>query len=179
MTNRFVLITGCPGGGKSTLLSELASRGFAVCDEPGRQIVRAEQASGDDALPWLNPAKFAERAARLSIVNLACAAKRGGLTFFDRGLIDAVCAMERMGHAVPPDIADAFARLRYAPVVFLAPPWPEIFVTDAERKHGFDDSLAEYAHLARRLPELGYEAVLLPKLSVKARAGFVLSRVSQ
>jgi hypothetical protein len=34
--NRFVVISGCSGGGKSTLLAELARRGQAVVEEPGR-----------------------------------------------------------------------------------------------------------------------------------------------
>lgn len=173
----FILITGCSGGGKSALLAELARRGFAVCEEPGRAIVREQLACGGDALPWKDAAKFAERAARVSIENLAHAAGRDGIAFFDRGLIDAVCALERMNAAVPSDIAEAFLRSRYNRTVFLAPPWPEIFATDAERKHGFEESLVEYTHLEKRLPELGYETVMLPKTSVTERADFVLQRV--
>ncbi|MPT22826.1 MAG: ATPase, partial [Starkeya sp.] len=40
--DRFVVISGCSGGGKSTLLTELARRGFAVVEEPGRRIVAEE-----------------------------------------------------------------------------------------------------------------------------------------
>jgi len=38
----FVIISGCSGGGKSTLLAELGRRGYAVVEEPGRRIVRQE-----------------------------------------------------------------------------------------------------------------------------------------
>ena len=175
---RFVLITGCSGGGKSTLLKELARRGLAACEEPGRAIVKEETASGGEALPWTNPAKFAERAARLSLANMARAAQHQGITIFDRGLIDAVCAMERMNVSVPRDIADAFERCRYNRTVFLAPPWEEIFAGDSERKHGFVEAVAEYDHLAKRLPELRYDAVLLPRASVEGRADFVLKALS-
>ena len=34
-----VVISGCSGGGKSTLLAELARRGYAVVEEPGRRII--------------------------------------------------------------------------------------------------------------------------------------------
>lgn len=40
--NRFVVISGCSSGGKSTLLAELGRRGYAVVDEPGRRIVKDE-----------------------------------------------------------------------------------------------------------------------------------------
>jgi predicted ATPase len=43
--DRFVAISGCSGGGKSTLLFELKRRGYAVVEEPGRRII-AEELSG-------------------------------------------------------------------------------------------------------------------------------------
>ena len=42
--DRFVIISGCSGGGKSTLLAELARRGYRVVEEPGRRIVAEELA---------------------------------------------------------------------------------------------------------------------------------------
>jgi AAA domain len=41
--NRFVVISGCSGGGKSTLLIELGRRGYATVEEPGRRIVKEER----------------------------------------------------------------------------------------------------------------------------------------
>jgi predicted ATPase len=38
--DRFIVLSGCSGGGKSTLLAALQRRGFAVFEEPGRQIVK-------------------------------------------------------------------------------------------------------------------------------------------
>src|SRR6516162_7665665 len=52
--DRFVVISGCSSGGKSTLIAELGKRGHAVVDEPGRRIVKEELASGGSALPWLD-----------------------------------------------------------------------------------------------------------------------------
>jgi predicted ATPase len=40
--DHLVVISGCSGGGKSTLLAELAQRGYGVVEEPGRRIVREE-----------------------------------------------------------------------------------------------------------------------------------------
>jgi predicted ATPase len=56
LENRFVLISGCSGGGKSTLLAELSARGYPVVKEPGRRIIAGEFASGGSALPWGDPA---------------------------------------------------------------------------------------------------------------------------
>jgi predicted ATPase len=42
VVERFVVISGCSGGGKSTLIAELGPRGHAVVGEPGQRIVKEE-----------------------------------------------------------------------------------------------------------------------------------------
>jgi predicted ATPase len=63
--------------------------------------------------------------------------------------------------------------------VFLTPPWPEIYVTDPERRHGLDRALAEYCRLLEVYPSLGYEVSILPKIGVPERADFVLSALAE
>ena len=46
-----------------------------------------------------------------------------------------------------PALADLGQRHRYHRRVFLAPPWWEIYVSDPERRHGFEDAVAEYDRL--------------------------------
>jgi predicted ATPase len=58
--------------------------------------------------------------------------------------------------------------------VFVAPPWPEIYVTDRERRHGLDRALAEYYRLLEVFPSFDYEVSILPKTGVTERADFVL-----
>ena len=60
----------------------------------------------------------------------------------------------------------------------LAPPWPESYATDLERRHGCDQAAAEYERLAAAYPALGYEVVVLPKIGVAARADFILGLLS-
>ncbi len=64
---------------------------------------------------------------------------------------------------------------RYHRRVFLTAPWPEIYTTDPERRHGLDSALAEYSRLLEVYPSLGYEVSVLPKVGVTERADFVLS----
>ena len=168
---RFVIISGCSGGGKSTLLAELRRRGFATVEEPGRRIVKEELQGDGAALPWIDPAKFARRAITMALADIEVATAHDGWVFFDRGLIDAALALERVaGEAA----ATTIGGHRFHHRAFLTPPWPEIYVTDAERPHAFAAAVAEYEHLLSTFPKLGYEAVVLPKIDVAARADFVL-----
>ena len=171
--NGFVVISGCSGGGKSTLLAELARRGYATVEEPGRRIVREELASGGGALPWVDAVAFARRAIQMALADLDGARGLEGWVFFDRGLIDAASALEEMSGE--PALAWVEAGRRYHRHVFLVPPWPEIYETDAERRHGLEAALPEYDRLLRVYPALGYQVIVLPKESVSARADLVLA----
>jgi predicted ATPase len=173
--NRFILLSGCSGGGKSTLLAELAERGFATVEEPGRRVVREELASGGGALPWIDGVAFAHRITALAQEDYDAARTLPGTVFFDRGLIDAAVALQHLtGEAALTDLA---ARYSYSNPVFLAPPWPELFVSDAERRHDLASAVAEYERLAAAYPALGYVVTLLPKVSVAERLAFILERV--
>jgi len=176
MSEQFVLITGCSGGGKSTLLAELRARGHHGVQESGRRIMSQELEAGGDALPWVDPLAFTRRAIEIALADRQAARAYSGWVFFDRGLIDAASALEdRTGQEV---LATLDAQHRYHRRVFMAPPWPEIYVTDEGRRHGFEASLPEYYRLEKALTVLGYEVIPLPKAPVAARADFVLAILS-
>jgi predicted ATPase len=177
--NRLVIISGCSGGGKSTLLAELHRRGYPVVDEPGRRIVKEELDRGGTALPWIDVAAFARRAIAMALADreAVSAAAAGNWVFVDRGLIDAAAALEHVtGETALKTLGEQH---RYHQRVFLTPPWPEIYETDPERRHGLDDARAEYERLLVVYPSLGYEVVVLPKVSVPERADFVLAMLGQ
>lgn len=174
-SSRGVILSGCSGGGKSTLLSELSRLGFATVPEPGRRIVQAELRGDGKALPWVNPAAFAERAIEVAAKDRDLARKAGAWTFFDRGLVDAAVALE---HATGQPAAITLARFSpYHRRVFLTPPWTEIYERDAERPSRMDEAIAEYERLIVSYEKLGYHPIILPKVSVPKRVAFVLDHL--
>jgi predicted ATPase len=97
--------------------------------------------------------------------------------FFDRGLVDAAAALQ---YVAGEQVLEPLGRShRYHRRVFLAPPWPEIYAIDPERRHGFDAAVAEYARLREAYPSLGYEVVVLPKAGVSERFDFVLETLER
>ena len=176
MSERFVVISGCSGAGKSSLLAELYRRGHNVVAEPGRRVVQEEVGSGGRALPWIDMAAFASRAITMSLDDRAGACLNSGWTFFDRGLVDAACALDlATGKTVTPALGLTH---RYYPAVFFAEPWPEIYVADAERRHDLTSAKAEAERLAVAYRSLDHKLVPLPKVDVGGRATFMLSRLA-
>ena len=94
--NKFVVISGCSGGGKSTILAKLERRGYAVVGEPGRRIVLEEIENEGKALPWSNPKAFARRAIEMALADRNNAKVISDWVFFDRGLVDACAALEHL-----------------------------------------------------------------------------------
>lgn len=173
---RFVLLSGCSGGGKSTLLAELADRGFAVVEEPGRRIVEAQNDAASPLLPWIDLAQFARAAVDLAIEDFQRASEREeGVVFFDRGLIDALVALR---HAAGCSQTETLAaRYRYNPLAFFVPPWPEIYARDHGRRHGLSEAVAEYHRLLEGYSTFGYRTQVLPKVGVAERADVILSHL--
>ncbi|WP_340213998.1 AAA family ATPase [Dinoroseobacter shibae] len=166
------MLTGCSGGGKSTLLQSLSAKGFATVEEPGRRIVADEIAKGGTALPWLDMGAFARRAVEMAQSDLQRATEHEGLVFFDRGIFDAAVALE---HSGGPSIRETLGAARaYAGRVFVVPPWEEIFGQDAERRHHFNAAVQEYHRITDALDALGYDGRVLPRVSVRDRVEMVL-----
>lgn len=172
-TSSFVILSGCSGGGKTTLLAELHRRGYAVIEEPGQRIVREETSLAGDAVPWKNMEAFLRRAITLSVDDYAQTKDRGtSWIFFDRGIIDAAAAFQAI--TGEPVLTTLASRYRYHSRVFLVPPWPEIYEQNTDRRHDMKAAVAEFERLQDVYPALGYAVSLLPKVSVKERADFVL-----
>ncbi|HWU72300.1 MAG TPA: AAA family ATPase [Sphingomonas sp.] len=54
---------------------------------------------------------------------------------------------------------------------------PELFASDAERRHDFASAVAEYDRLAAAYSALGYDVILLPKVSFAERLTFALKQI--
>lgn len=100
-----------------------------------------------------------------------------GWVFFDRGLVDAAVALEHATGRAARDLLAGFDR--YHRLVFLTPPWPEIYRKDGERRHDLAAAVAEYERLLKAYRELGYETVVLPKVTVEERVDLVLDRLGR
>ncbi|MCV6586907.1 MAG: AAA family ATPase [Marinibacterium sp.] len=165
-----ILVTGCSGGGKSSLIAALGTAGWAVVHEPGQRIL-----ARGGPLPWLDMPAFARSAITLARDDLEDATGCSGPVVFDRGLVDAAVALD---HSAGVPLARTLAGApRYDHTVFLAPPWPEIYEQTGARRHGFADAQDEYHRLRRALGQLGYSATLLPRTSVQGRVAFVQARL--
>ncbi len=176
-TTRFIVISGGPGSGKSTLIDALEQRGFARTMEAGRAIIQDQVAIGGPALPWDDRTLFAELMLSWEMRSYRLAQRHSGPVFFDRGVPDVIGYLSLCGLPVPSHMEAAAQQIRYNKTVFLAPPWPEIFGQDAERKQDFEEAVRTFTAMETTYRRFGFEIALLPKVSVEERVEFILTKM--
>jgi predicted ATPase len=174
--SKLFVISGGPGAGKTTVLEELARRGFSFASEIARQIIQEQVQSGGTALPWRDREAYTRMMLERSIESYLAHTPAARPTFSDRGIPDTLGYARLIGLSNEGFILDACRRHRYAPVVFLAPPWREIYETDSERKQDFAEAERTFHLIVEIYRECGYTISELPKAAPAARAEFILGQ---
>jgi predicted ATPase len=171
---RFFVLTGGPGSGKTSLIEGLEHAGFARSVEAGRGVIQDQMAVGGQALPWLDRAAFAELMLCWEMRSWHMAAAQAGPVFFDRGVPDVAGYLRLQRLTVPGHIEKAARLFRYNRCVFITPPWREIFAQDRERRQDFDEAVRTYDAMATAYMDYGYELVEVPRAGIEERVRFVI-----
>ncbi|WP_418594874.1 AAA family ATPase [Ponticoccus sp. (in: a-proteobacteria)] len=178
MSDHFFVVTGGPGAGKTSLITELARRGLHTIPESGRAVIREETARGGDALPWADRMSYAERMLERDLRAYEDAQALSGPVIFDRGTPDILGYLTLCGLPVPPHVTTAAKVAPYNARVFLAPYWDEIFTQDSERKQTRAEAEATCAVMRETYTALGYQITELPRADIATRADFVCSQLA-
>ena len=177
--NKLIVITGCSGGGKSTLIDTLNDKGYTVIREAGREIVKQQINTKGGITPWQNPINFCELLIEKGLDSYQHALNieaKDGLVFFDRCFLDAISYFQTLGRE---NYNHLITKYRFYPTIFITPPWKEIYRQDDERKHTFSDAVHEYERLVLFYPQNDYQVIELPMTAVEKRCDFILNKINQ
>jgi predicted ATPase len=178
MNNYFVL-TGAPGAGKTTVLNILQQAGHQCKHEVARAIIREQQITGGDALPWHNKTDYLQLMIDRTIECYQQAVKENlSLCFFDRGLPDAIAYAHLIGFNLSAELDTLANSCRYNQRVFVFPPWEDIYRTDEERKQNWDEVLQSYDAMSQMYERYGYRLIEVPAGTPEARADFILQEAA-
>src|SRR5690606_26765655 len=86
--------------------------------------------------------------------------------FFDRGIPDLYGYSHAFCEEISTEVTNAIVRFRYNKVVFIFPPWIEIYKNDVERQQDFQEALKTYHALKEAYLYCGYKLVEMPKCTI-------------
>ena len=170
-TSNFYILTGAPGSGKTAILARLGDELLCV-DEPAREVLAEQRASGGSGTWNKNPSLFVHLLLRRSIEKYQTALSSGRKAVFDRGIPDCVVYALRAGTDPKPSLT-AVDVYRYNPRVLFLEPWNDIYTTDEERTMSFDETLSFSEALRDIYVRSDYTPVDVPRGSLDDRAAFV------
>jgi predicted ATPase len=171
-----VVITGAPGAGKTTLLLALQARGYTIVGDTARTIIQDRRRRGLSPRP--DPHAFAQETLRLDLENYVRHARSSGPVFFERGVLDALCALDQVAPLKPSELSVWLSKYRYFRKVFVLPPWKAIYVNDAERDHSFEHAESVNTIGQDWYRRCGYQVVEVPMASIDERCAFVLDALT-
>lgn len=177
MKHNFFILTGGPGSGKTTLIQALSAHGYKYVEEVGRNIIKEEIAYQGDALPWGDKAKYADRMLSQSTDDYMKLLDEEDIYFFDRGIPDTLGYMYLEQIIPGGKVIRATKEYRYNPIVFILPPWKEIYETDQERKQDYAEAVATYQKMRQTYTEAGYSLIEVPCTSIEKRAEFIINEI--
>ena len=169
------MITGPPGSGKTAVVRELVGVGIhGGVAEPARRVIAEQRAIDGDGLYDKNPRVFLDLMLSRAVADFRSMSGAPGPVFFDRGIPDLIGYAELFGLDASA-AASAAAVHRYNDLVFVLPSWPEIYVTDSERRMTFEAAEAFGERVRGIYVECGYSVIDVPRDAVSARARFILN----
>jgi predicted ATPase len=168
------VITGGPGFGKTTIINLLAKWNYPVCEEGARGLLQTHsEANMQDGTDHIPP-DFEKRVAfeRLRFLNEAGI---NSIAFSDRGLPDQIAYSWYKKKQPSSFIEEVVLANRYAPHVFVTPPWEEIYTQDGIRRENFEEALLIHEQIVKAYLKYRYKLVNLPKTNPEMRAKFILN----
>ena len=177
--NNFIIFTGGPGSGKTTVLDSLSAKGYKTIPEVARDIIKAQNKTGGNATHTGDQAAFCHLMLKASVDNFKRHQADEELIFFDRGIPGLLGYANMIGLQDKQPIITAVNQYRYNSTVFIFPPWEEIYTHDTERKQDFKEAILTYEILKKAHQDCGYQVVDMPKTTVEKRVAFIINKVDR
>jgi len=175
-TNDRFVFAGGPGAGKTTVIDALKELGFYCAPDVARAIIKSRLDSRLSPRP--EPVEFANSIFNRDVANYEAAPSRG-VCFFDRGVVDALGMLQQCNALSDGELDLSLSRYPYNRVVFIFPPWKEIYQTDSERDQTFGESVRVFESVKSWYSRCGYQIQEVPFGTLNERVAFIECSVAK
>ncbi|TAL27960.1 MAG: hypothetical protein EPN97_15765 [Alphaproteobacteria bacterium] len=170
------VITGAPSSGKTSVIEELAHRGYAIQNEVARELIEECLRRGLSLSEIRDGAHVQDLQRRILKLKIARekGLDRGTLVFTDRGTPDSI-AYFRLAKLDTAEAIEASKIFRYR-AVFLFDRLPQ-FSKDGVRTESEQQAKEIERMLIDDYTALGYKVIRVPVIPILARTDFILRKL--
>ena len=163
-----IVFTGGPSSGKTTIIKEL-SKETLVVEEPARYLLTKH----GDVL-------FKQREYFQSLLEALCVENFNKYpdAYYDRGLHDEIAYRKHFICEISDKLHAECMNLNYD-IIFIFPPWKEIYVNDDIRKETFEESELVYNQIVSAYTSYGYTPIIVPFGTIQERLDFIKNIVKE
>jgi predicted ATPase len=175
--NKRIVVSGSPGGGKTSLIEGLKKNGYTTFEEYSRTVIQAGQKEGTANLFAASPIRFSEellkgRKEQFEQANHYPAQNK--VVFYDRGIHDTYAYLKAIGKATPAWEEHVY-EYQYD-LVFLVTPWRDIYTKDAQRLETFEQAEMYYPFI-KEVYSKQHKIIEVPQLNLLERISFIESYI--
>ena len=170
---KWVVITGAPSSGKTSLIDALRQRGYAVLHEAARKYIEAEVGSGRSILELRGDEGAFQNAVLNAKLDAEGALDPQVLVFLDRAIPD-TCAYCKLANLDVEPLDAVIQTYRYQKVFVLD---PLKFEKDGVRTENSEARAFLDQEFERDYRRLGYDVMRVPVMPIEDRIDFILGRV--
>jgi predicted ATPase len=176
----FIIFSGAPGAGKTSLLQQLARRGYSTHHELARQLIQQSFPRDGQAASRLERQRFAQALWAAEMTRwqalLPHSPSPGQLpVLVDRSWVDGWVCCQMEGVEICVDPLKDLRSMAQRSLVLLLSPWQEIYVKDSERTQSWHEAVQSYTLCAEAYRSFGFPTMEVPQLPLPERAGWVHS----
>ena len=166
-----VIITGPPGSGKTSIISQLKKLKYNCLEEVARDFAKETNQKINSIDDDSEEIILKER------INQYNNCKKG-LYFFDRGVFDSLAYLKFKNLDIDNELWHSFLlKYKYNKNIFFAPAWKDIYINDNKRNEDYKTAELIGKILLNTYKECKYNVIMIPKTSVKKRAQFVIKNI--
>lgn len=167
----WIIITGEPRSGKSTLIERMAFKGYRICPEASRIIID-DYKSREEKLDC-----YTEHFERLIAEERISAEKRfnpAECVFWDRGLVDSIAFSRLYGRDIEQMVQGKLNYI-YRHVFYLCE--LPIYCSDYATMETKESAQVLGKLLLVEYEKLGYSPIMVPQMDINSRAEFILDMI--
>lgn len=179
MKTKRIVISGGPGSGKTTLIAHLEDEGYTCMHEISRTVIQEAQKEGIDQLFLTNPILFSQKLLEGRLQQFIEASEYDApFIFYDRGMPDVTAYMDFVDSHYPENFSETCSINRYD-IIFLLPPWEEIYTQDNERYESYEQAEKVYHFLLKAYQGYNYAVIEVPVGTVDERITYIHEQLKQ